>query len=162
QDPHGRVQHRRLVGERPTCRSGDLGGVNLVDCWSLQKSRHSKAPRRHRYFPRARGLNAYHSDGLFPEDSTKESVRMLSRILVPRDGSPAMEAILPTVRYLLGGPGAVVHLLALRPSVRELAREEDHLRTVDLDDVLLAGVVGWMPPAAGPRRSLVTRLREEQ
>ncbi len=87
---------------------------------------------------------------------------MLSRILVPLDGSPAMASILPTVRHLVGGTGAVVHLLALRPSARELAREEDCLRDVYVDDVLLEGLVGWIRPAAGPRRSLETRLREER
>jgi len=87
---------------------------------------------------------------------------MLSRILVPLDGSPAMEAILPTVRHLVGGTGAVVHLLALRPSARELAREENCLRNVYVDDVLVEGLVGWIPPAVGPRRSLETRLREER
>src|SRR5262245_5448112 len=93
--------------------------------------------------------------------SRKETLRMLSRILVPLDGSPAMEAILPTVRHLAGGTGAVVHLLALRPSARELAREDNGLRNVYVDDILVEGLVGWMPPAVGPRRSLETRLREE-
>jgi nucleotide-binding universal stress UspA family protein len=63
---------------------------------------------------------------------------MLSRILIPLDGSAAAAEVLGAVRYLVGGTGAVVHLLLLCPPVRgplrrgaevvyldELVREEE-------------------------------------
>src|SRR4051794_5849318 len=59
---------------------------------------------------------------------------MLNRILVPLDGSPAMAGALPALRHLVGGTGAVVHLLLVRPLPR-LPRRRDR-GPVLLDDVM--------------------------
>src|SRR3954463_11218710 len=66
---------------------------------------------------------------------------MLSRILVPLDGSPAMAAIVPAVRQLVSGTGAVVHLLVVRPPLRDLAPREGPL--VHLDEVLRQELAAW-------------------
>jgi nucleotide-binding universal stress UspA family protein len=42
---------------------------------------------------------------------------MLSRILVPLDGSPEMARVIPALRQLVGGSGAVAYLLLVRPRV---------------------------------------------
>jgi nucleotide-binding universal stress UspA family protein len=66
---------------------------------------------------------------------------MLSRILVPLDGSPAAATILPSLQPLVGGTGAVVHLLAVRPPVRELARRGD--RVLYLDEQMREQRAAW-------------------
>jgi nucleotide-binding universal stress UspA family protein len=66
---------------------------------------------------------------------------VLSRILVPLDGSPAMAEIIPSLRQLVGGTGATVHLLIVRPPVRELMRRGD--RVVYLDELLLEEQAAW-------------------
>src|SRR4051794_29172497 len=43
---------------------------------------------------------------------------MIRRILVPLDGCDSAGVVLPAVRQLVGGTGAVVHLLAVRPLPR--------------------------------------------
>ena len=58
---------------------------------------------------------------------------MLTRILAPLDGSPAMAEIAPSLRHLVGGTGAVVHLLAVRPPVRR--PEQRGEQTLYLDDL---------------------------
>jgi nucleotide-binding universal stress UspA family protein len=50
---------------------------------------------------------------------------MLSRILVPLDGSPAMLAALPQVRQLVSGTGANVRLLLVRPVPKAPERRGD-------------------------------------
>jgi nucleotide-binding universal stress UspA family protein len=59
---------------------------------------------------------------------------MLSRVLVPLDGSPTMAQIIPRLRQWFGGTGAVVHLLLVRPPVREVLRLED--RVIYLDELV--------------------------
>ena len=59
---------------------------------------------------------------------------MLSRILVPLDGTPAAAEVLGAVRQFVGGTGAVVHLLFVRPPVRGPERRGD--QTVYLDELL--------------------------
>ncbi|HZU06232.1 MAG TPA: universal stress protein [Chloroflexota bacterium] len=43
---------------------------------------------------------------------------MLTRVLVPLDGTPAGEAVVPLIGRWLRGTGAVVYLLAVRPTPR--------------------------------------------
>jgi nucleotide-binding universal stress UspA family protein len=43
---------------------------------------------------------------------------VLNRILVPLDGSAGETGVLPAVRQLVGGTGAVVHLVVVRPPPR--------------------------------------------
>ncbi len=50
---------------------------------------------------------------------------MLSRILIPLDGSPEMPAALPAIRQLVSGTGAHVHLLLVRPIPRTPERRGD-------------------------------------
>jgi nucleotide-binding universal stress UspA family protein len=66
---------------------------------------------------------------------------MLSRILVPLDGQPAATEILPSLRALVGGTGAAVHLLAVRPPLRELAQREE--RDLYLDELLREEQAIW-------------------
>jgi hypothetical protein len=66
---------------------------------------------------------------------------VLNRILVPLDGSPAMATIIPTVRHLVSGTGAVVHLLSVRPPLRELAPRRRPL--VHLDELLHQELAAW-------------------
>jgi nucleotide-binding universal stress UspA family protein len=66
---------------------------------------------------------------------------MLSRILVPLDGDPTTTEILPSLRALVGGTGAEVHLLAVRPPLRELAELEE--REVYLDELLREEQAIW-------------------
>ena len=89
---------------------------------------------------------------------------MLNRILVPLDGSPAMTEIIPAVRQLVRGTGAVVHLLAVRPPVHERVRRER--RPIYVDDLLLEGLTGWAPQLPRPEsyleETLEDRLRAER
>ena len=66
---------------------------------------------------------------------------MLSRILVPLDGSPTMAAIVPTVRHLVGGTGAVVHLLAVRPPLHRPAQVGDKI--VPIDELMVQERAVW-------------------
>jgi nucleotide-binding universal stress UspA family protein len=66
---------------------------------------------------------------------------MLSRILVPLDGDPITTDILPSLRALVGGTGAEVHLLAVRPPLRELAQSEE--RHLYLDELLREESAVW-------------------
>ena len=66
---------------------------------------------------------------------------MLSRILVPLDGTAATAAIIPAVRQLVSGTGAVVHLLVVRPPLRELVSGEKP--RVHLDEVLRRELAAW-------------------
>ncbi len=59
---------------------------------------------------------------------------MLSRILVPLDGALAAAEVLGALRHLVGGTGAVAHLLLVRPPVRGPERRGD--RTIYLDELL--------------------------
>jgi len=66
---------------------------------------------------------------------------MLSRVLVPLDGSPTMAQIVPRLRQWFGGTGAVVHLLVVRPPIREVIRLED--RVVYLDELVQQEQAAW-------------------
>jgi nucleotide-binding universal stress UspA family protein len=67
---------------------------------------------------------------------------MLSRILVPLDGDPTTTEVLPSLRALVGGTGAEVHLLAVRPPLRELAQLEE--RDLYLDELLREEDAIWL------------------
>jgi nucleotide-binding universal stress UspA family protein len=67
---------------------------------------------------------------------------MLSRILVPLDGSPTRAQILPRLRQWFGGTGTVVHLLVVRPPVRDVLRLEDRL--VYLDELVQQERASWL------------------
>jgi nucleotide-binding universal stress UspA family protein len=56
---------------------------------------------------------------------------MLRRILAPLDGSPNGLAVIPALRRLVGGTGAVVHLLAVRPEIRRPEHNGDRLLYLD-------------------------------
>jgi nucleotide-binding universal stress UspA family protein len=71
----------------------------------------------------------------------KESVHMLSRVLVPLDGSPVMTQILPTLRQMLGGTGAAVHLLVVRQPVQQPLYLAD--RVIYLDELLQQEQAAW-------------------
>jgi nucleotide-binding universal stress UspA family protein len=64
---------------------------------------------------------------------------MLSRILVPLDGSLTAAAIIPRLRRRLRGGRAVIHLLAVRPTPRVPASPDGGLRHPD--ELLLEGLV---------------------
>src|SRR3954451_11098105 len=66
---------------------------------------------------------------------------MLSRVLVPLDGSPTMAQIIPRLRQWFGGTGAVVHLLVMRPPIREVLRLED--RIIYLDELVRQERASW-------------------
>ena len=66
---------------------------------------------------------------------------MLDRLLVPLDGTVAMEEVLPTVRYLVGGTGAHVCLVAVRPPVRHMVQGEN--RVVYLDERMREERANW-------------------
>jgi nucleotide-binding universal stress UspA family protein len=66
---------------------------------------------------------------------------MLSRVLVPLDGSPTTVQIIPTLRQMLGGTGALVHLLVVRPPVREPLRLPDRL--IYLDELVQQEQAVW-------------------
>jgi nucleotide-binding universal stress UspA family protein len=67
---------------------------------------------------------------------------MLSRVLVPLDGSPTMAQIIPRLRQWFGGTGAVVHLLVVRPPIREALRLED--RVIYLDELVQQERAAWL------------------
>ena len=56
---------------------------------------------------------------------------MKNRILVPLDGSPAMTEVIPTLRRLVVGTGAIVHLLLVRPPVSGPLQGEDRMLYLD-------------------------------
>ena len=66
---------------------------------------------------------------------------MLNRILVPLDGSPTMIGALPAIGHLVGGTGAAVHLLLVRPLPR-LSRQRDEW-PLYLDDLLRIEQATW-------------------
>jgi nucleotide-binding universal stress UspA family protein len=66
---------------------------------------------------------------------------MLTRVLAPLDGSPTSAEIFPPLRQWLGGTGAVVHLLLVRPPVRQTLRLED--RVIYLDELLAHERATW-------------------
>src|SRR5438874_12925213 len=66
---------------------------------------------------------------------------MFVRILVPLDGSPAMAEVLPTLRQLVGGTGAAVYLLLVRPPVRGPVQVGDRL--IYLDELLVQERATW-------------------
>jgi nucleotide-binding universal stress UspA family protein len=66
---------------------------------------------------------------------------MLSRVLVPLDGSPTMAQIIPRLRQWFGGTGAVVHLLVVRPPIREVLHLED--RVIYLDELVAQEQAAW-------------------
>src|SRR5690349_16743668 len=67
---------------------------------------------------------------------------MLSRVLVPLDGSPTMAQILPGLRQWFGGTGAVVRLLIVCPLLREVLRLED--RVMYLDELVQQERAAWL------------------
>jgi len=71
---------------------------------------------------------------------------MLDQILIPLDGSATLAAAVPAVRQLVGGSGALVHLLAVRPPVRCPEPATDWVRY--LDELLVPGIA--LPPAHHP------------
>lgn len=71
---------------------------------------------------------------------------MLDQILIPLDGSATLAAAVPAVRQLVGGSGALVHLLAVRPPVRCPAPTTDWV--LYLDELLVPGMA--LPPARRP------------
>jgi nucleotide-binding universal stress UspA family protein len=86
---------------------------------------------------------------------------MLTRLLASLDGSPATDAIIPALRQLVGGTGALVHLLVVRPPVRLPDWRGDRLPSVE--EVLIPGVLG-MPLRSvrpEPRPYLDTLLARE-
>ncbi|HEY7063473.1 MAG TPA: universal stress protein [Chloroflexota bacterium] len=62
---------------------------------------------------------------------------MLDRILIPLDGSPAMASALPTIRQMVRGTGAKVHLLLVLPVPRNIERRG--ARVVYLDELMAEG-----------------------
>jgi nucleotide-binding universal stress UspA family protein len=56
---------------------------------------------------------------------------MQNRILVPLDGTPAMAEIIPTLRRLVAGTGAIVHLLLVRPPVSGPLQGKDRILYLD-------------------------------
>jgi nucleotide-binding universal stress UspA family protein len=66
---------------------------------------------------------------------------MLSHILVPLDGSAAMAEIIPSLRQLVGGTGARVRLVLVRPPVRKPIQRGDRL--VYLDELLREEEAEW-------------------
>jgi nucleotide-binding universal stress UspA family protein len=66
---------------------------------------------------------------------------MLTRVLAPLDGSSTMAQIIPALRQWLGGTGAVVHLLLVRPPLGQALRLED--RVIYLDELLAHERATW-------------------
>ncbi len=71
---------------------------------------------------------------------------MLDQILIPLDGSATLAAAVPAVRQLVGGSGALVHLLAVRPPLRCPEPATDWV--LYLDELLVPGMA--LPPARRP------------
>jgi nucleotide-binding universal stress UspA family protein len=57
------------------------------------------------------------------------------------DGSPVVTQILPTLRQMLGGTGATVHLLVVRPPLRQPLYLDD--RVIYLDELLKQEQATW-------------------
>src|SRR5207248_433657 len=74
--------------------------------------------------------------------TSRELVVMWSRVLVLLDGSPTMAQIVPTLQELLGGTGALVHLLTVRPPVREPLHLPD--RVVYIDELIQQERALWL------------------
>lgn len=66
---------------------------------------------------------------------------MTNRILVPLDGSPAMAEIIPTLRRLVAGTEAIVHLLLVRPPVAGPLQGAD--RVLYLDELVTLERTAW-------------------
>jgi nucleotide-binding universal stress UspA family protein len=66
---------------------------------------------------------------------------MTNRILVPLDGSPDMAEIIPTLRRLVAGTGAIVHLLLVRPPVPGPVQGKD--RVLFLDELVSVERTAW-------------------
>ncbi|HLI28391.1 MAG TPA: universal stress protein [Chloroflexota bacterium] len=66
---------------------------------------------------------------------------MLDRILIPLDGSAAAEEAIAALRPFVAGTGAVVHLLVVRPPIREVVRSERGV--VYLDELLRDEAAAW-------------------
>jgi nucleotide-binding universal stress UspA family protein len=71
-------------------------------------------------------------------------------MLVPLDGSPSMAAVIPALRELVGGTGALVQLLLVRPPVRVPLHEDEPI--LYPDDLVTQAMVGGLHPAARPAR----------
>lgn len=66
---------------------------------------------------------------------------MLRHVLVPLDGRPAMAEVIPALRGFIGGTGAQVHLLVVRPPPRTCEQRGD--RVVYLDELVLEERARW-------------------
>jgi nucleotide-binding universal stress UspA family protein len=66
---------------------------------------------------------------------------MLSRILIPLDGSAEMTAALPEVRQFVSGSGANIRLLLVRPMPQAPERRSD--RWAYLDDLVREEYATW-------------------
>jgi nucleotide-binding universal stress UspA family protein len=67
---------------------------------------------------------------------------MLNRILVPLDSGTTRRGLIPALRRLVGGTGALVHLLAVRPEIREPEPCGD--RMIYLDELRLQERAHWL------------------
>jgi nucleotide-binding universal stress UspA family protein len=67
---------------------------------------------------------------------------MLSRILVPLDGSPEMARVIPALRQLVGGSGAVAYLLLVRPRVHRVKQDAGG-PSIPLHEVLEQEAAAW-------------------
>ena len=67
---------------------------------------------------------------------------MLNRILVPLDGETLPRGLIPALRRVAGGTGAVVHMLAVRPEIRQPERCGD--RVLYLDELRLQERAHWL------------------
>jgi nucleotide-binding universal stress UspA family protein len=79
---------------------------------------------------------------------------MTNRILVPLDGSPAMAEIVPTLRRLVAGTGARVHLLLVRPPVAGPMQGTD--RVLFLDELVSVERTTWETYLGHHGRQLAT------
>ncbi|MBX5491241.1 MAG: universal stress protein [Chloroflexi bacterium] len=66
---------------------------------------------------------------------------MLDRILIPLDGSPVAEEAISALRPFIAGTGALVHLLVVRPPIREVVRNERGI--IYLDELLREETAAW-------------------
>jgi nucleotide-binding universal stress UspA family protein len=84
---------------------------------------------------------------------------MVSRILVPLDGSEAAATVIPAVRQLVGGTGAVVYLLAARPLPRPSA---SYLTSsMNPEAMISASLFGAQPSMHDGSRSFEELMRRE-